>query len=102
MYMESDFYGITNASEERDYHARMEALADARDAAREAERREEIIACEAADREEAALLIAEEGARFQAALKAAGARQYTDDSWMRSAPLLAGVATGGRKTRRAA
>jgi len=38
----NDFDGITHASEARDYHARMDAIADARDAAREAERREEI------------------------------------------------------------
>ena len=56
-----DYNGITNASEERDYHARMEEIEDARDAAKTAERIAEALACAEADEmQEREALLSEE------------------------------------------
>jgi len=73
------------------------------EAAREREEREELdreaerAECLAADREAHLAAVADEDERFRSALRAAGGRQYTDDSWMKPAPFFGNV-----KTRRAA
>ena len=103
-YDPHDYNGITNESEERDYHARMEAIEDAREAAKAAERIAEALECAMRDEEE------EKEAEFTAWKRANPIEEVLND-WRRAVttPRYAEIANGlfvrmgdGKRKRRAA